>query len=223
MEIIIIVGLLAAIYWYYDIKEKSQPTKNRSSSSARNSNRSRGKAAKQDPLKGFVVVDVETTGLHAAKNKIIEIAAIKILDLNAKEHDTIQHLIKIKGKVPQRIVEITGITDSMLKDGVDIETAIKNLKDFCGDLPLVAYNADFDKGFLVAAANTVPIEINNEFHCALLMARKAFPGHSSYKLTAIAEHAGIETDGAHRAMQDCVMTVHVYDAALRKLGKAIAI
>lgn len=111
----------------------------------------------------------------------------------------------------------------MLKDGVDIETAIKDLKDFCGDLPLVAYNAEFDKGFLFAAANKVPVEITNEFHCALLMARKAFPGHSSYKLSAIADHAGINTDGAHRAMQDCVMTAQVYSAALQTLGKAIAI
>jgi DNA polymerase III alpha subunit (gram-positive type) len=167
---------------------------------------------------------VETTGLSPERNKIIEIAAIKVLRMENKEHATIQNLIRIKGKVPAKIIELTSITDDLLEsEGVELSLAINELKEFCGSLPLVAYNAKFDKGFLIKAAQDHGWTISNEFHCALLMAREAFPGHESYKLTSIAAHADIETSGSHRALADCTMTVQVYVAAFQKMKKAIAV
>jgi DNA polymerase III epsilon subunit family exonuclease len=184
----------------------------------------KGFKAKVSPSNGFVVFDLETTGLSPGRNKIIELAAIKVLNMANKEHATIEYLIRIKGKVPTKITELTTITDDLLAtEGVELSLAINELKEFCGSLPLVAYNAKFDKGFLLKAAQEQGWKISNEFHCALLMAREAFPGHDSYKLSSIAAHAGIETSGSHRALSDCSMAVQVYVAAFQKMKKAIAV
>jgi DNA polymerase III epsilon subunit family exonuclease len=186
--------------------------------------KSEGKPAKVSPENGFVVFDVETTGLNASRNKIIEIAAIKVSSLERTNHQTLDYLIRIKSKLPAKTIELTGITDEMLKnDGVGIDQAIAEFRAFCGDLPLVAYNAEFDKGFLSKAALDHEWTVENEFHCALLMAREAFPGHTNYKLSTLAGHAGIDTSNAHRALSDCVMAAQVYAAAYKKLGRAISV
>ena len=75
----------------------------------------------------FVVFDLETTGLDAAKHEIIEIAAIRV-NRDSTHHDTIQALVKPTKKVPKKIVELTGITLVMLdRDGKAIE---ESLRDF---------------------------------------------------------------------------------------------
>lgn len=225
MVILAILVIVVLAYFYFKSKTETASESDRSGARPKSTGRvsPKGRKANVSPDNGFVVFDLETTGLHAGRNKIIEIAAIKVSSLTSKDHATLEHLIKIKGKVPEKIVEITSITDEILKDGVDIKTVIAEFKEFCGNLPLVAYNAEFDKGFLKKAAEEIGWEINNEFHCALLMAKSAFPNHRSYKLTALANHANIEVKGAHRALADCVMAVQVYSAAYQKLGRAIAV
>ena len=228
MELVFVVVVLAVLYFYFSSKSKAkktaQRTEGRSSATQRNnSSKTKGKRSDTNPMDGFVVFDVETTGLNASRNKIIEIAAIKVTDLTSNEHATLEYLIKIDSRVPEKIVQITGITDQMLKDGVDLNTAMQGFKEFCGKLPLVAYNAEFDKAFLSRAAQEIQWTIENEFHCALQMAKLAFPGHNSYRLSELANHAGIETKGAHRALADCVMASQVYSAAYKKLGYVVSV
>ncbi|MCT7604832.1 exonuclease domain-containing protein [Aliarcobacter butzleri] len=62
----------------------------------------------------FVVFDIETTGLHSLRDEIIEIAAIKIENINSMKHKTFQSFIKPKKDIPFNITELTGITNSMV-------------------------------------------------------------------------------------------------------------
>jgi DNA polymerase III epsilon subunit family exonuclease len=165
----------------------------------------------------FVVVDVETTGLDPHKHQIIEIGAIKV-NRDSNNHVTFQALVKCNGKLPRKISEMTGITADMLeKDGGPLDTAIAEFLEFAGDLRLVAFNAPFDLAFLSKAASQIEKRIENPISDALDMARRAWPGRKSYRLVHLARDGGLSTDGMHRSLNDCRLTVTVYCAAAAKL------
>ncbi len=149
-------------------------------------------------------------------HQIIEIGAIRI-NAGSTKADTLRALIKIDGDVPTKITEITGITKGMLdREGEPIETALPQFLAFIGDLPLVAFNAKFDMGFLHAAAKAQGFKIKNKHSCALVMARRAWPGRKSYKLSELAKSAGLATQD-HRALDDCELALQIYMAAAIQL------
>ena len=165
----------------------------------------------------FIVVDVETTGLDSAKHKIIEIGAIKV-NRDSIHHDSFQAYIKIDGKLPGKIAEITGITKETLdQEGRAIEAVLPEFVEFIGGLRLVAFNAKFDLGFLTTAARQLDIKIDNPVSCALEMSRRAWPGLKSYRLVNLAEMGGLSTQGNHRALKDCELAATVYMSAAVKL------
>lgn len=165
----------------------------------------------------FIIVDVETTGLDSEKHKIIEIGAIKV-NRDSIHHDSFQAYIKIDGKLPGKITEITGITKETLdQEGRAIETVLPEFVEFIGGLRLVAFNAKFDLGFLTNAARQLDIKIDNPVSCALEMSRRAWPGLKSYRLVNLAEMGGLSTQGNHRALKDCELATTVYMSAAAKL------
>lgn len=166
----------------------------------------------------FVVFDLETTGLDSTKHKIIEIGAIRV-NRDSNKHETLRALIKIDGRVPAKITQLTGITNEMLaRDGESIETALPQFLKFCGDLRLVSFNAEFDMGFLLIAAHAQGLKVPNNCSCALKMARRAWPRRRSYKLAALAGDGGFGTQN-HRALGDCQLALTVYTAAASKLRR----
>ncbi len=168
----------------------------------------------------FVVLDLETTGLDPTKHEIIEIGAVKV-NRDSNKHVTFQALIKPSKKIPKKITHITGITREMVeKDGEDLESVIKEFIEFIGDLRLVAYNAEFDIGFLKTTAEYFGLTIKNPSSCALKMARRAWPGLKSYKLADLANTGDLSTKGTHRALKDCELTMIVYTSAASQLGMA---
>jgi DNA polymerase III epsilon subunit-like protein len=72
----------------------------------------------------FVVVDIETTGLDPDKHQILEIAAVKV-NRDSNHHTTLRGLVKIEGKVPKKITEITGITTEMLEQEGEPEVPLE--------------------------------------------------------------------------------------------------
>jgi len=168
--------------------------------------------------KQFVVFDLETTGLSSSRNEIIEIGAIKV-NMGSTEHQTFQALIKPTKNIPAKITKLTSITQKMVdEDGEKIEDVLKDFVEFIGDLRLVAYNSDFDMGFLEKVAKEQNIKIKNPVSCALKMSRRAWKGLDSYKLSDIAKIGGDSTKGSHRALKDCQMTVTVYTSAAHILN-----
>lgn len=166
----------------------------------------------------FAVVDVETTGLDCARHEIIEIGAIRA-HRDSQIHETFHALIRPTRKIPFRITEITGTTQAELdSNGESIESVLQEFIEFVGDLPLVAYNAEFDMGFLRASARRCKLRIGNGATCALKLARRAWPGLRNYKLTTVASAGGLSVAGAHRALRDCEMAMTVYAAAKEELA-----
>ena len=107
-------------------------------------------------------------------------------------HETFQTLVRPSRRVPKRITEITGITEQMVRaDGLELPQALAAFRDFVGDLPLVAFNAEFDDAFLRAAcAATSTDPFTNEVCCALQLSRRAWPWRKSFRLADI-DHAAV--------------------------------
>lgn len=152
----------------------------------------------------FVVIDFETTGLSPVTNKIIEIGAVKVLSGEiASQYTT---LVDPKVKISQEITNINGITNEMVTGKPDIDAAINQLIDFIGELPIVAHNASFDMGFLIANTDR---EINNTVFDTLKLCRENFEFKSNRLESACAE-LGIKEDGYHRALTDCICTAKLF-------------
>lgn len=186
--------------------------------------RSRGvKSVEQHDLsmlpERFIVFDFETTGLDPTRHEIIEIGAIRV-NRDSDDHETFQALVIPKGRITKKITEITGFTRAKLvAEGMPLEQALSEFRNFVGDLPMVAYNAPFDHSFLkMACAKTESEHFKNEVCCALAMARRAFPGRKSYRLIELARDGNLTLDDNHRALSDCHRAMIVYASAARTLG-----
>lgn len=166
----------------------------------------------------FVIIDLETTGLSATNDEIIEIGAIRAYR-DSDYHDTFETLVKPSIPIPSIITKITGISQKMVDDeGVELEEALRDFLEFIGDRRLVAYNMRFDIKFLRNAVKKIGMKITNPTSCALVMARRAWPGLKSYKLTELAKIGGFDTSSSHRALYDCEITMRVYTTAAVELG-----
>lgn len=162
----------------------------------------------------FVFFDLETTGLSPRGCKIIEMGALRVGEAG-EITGSFQALVRIDHALPYVITKLTGITNTMLARGERIEIVFPQFCEFVGGLPLVAYNASFDMGFLRAEAARQRIQLTNTPVCALAVTRARVPGLPSYKLKAVAEHFGIVERQTHRALDDCEMGLRVFSHAMR--------
>ena len=94
----------------------------------------------------YVVFDIETTGLSQTYDEIIEIAAHKVYQGGIV--DTFEVFVNPGFSIPERIVEITHITDEMVADALSIKEVLPKFMDFCEGSILVAHNAMFDVGMI---------------------------------------------------------------------------
>jgi DNA polymerase III alpha subunit (gram-positive type) len=117
------------------------------------------------------------------------------------------------------ITDLTGITQEMVDtEGQVLDEVMFTFKYFVGDLPIVAFNAVFDMRFLKNAGLKTGVRFDNPSICALTMARRAWPGRKSYKLSELAKDAQLPLTDNHRALGDSHRTLHLYIAATAKLG-----
>lgn len=167
------------------------------------------KGRQQDTC-GFITIDIETTGLDPEKDEILEIAAIKYIENN--EAEVFSRAVKVQNPLTKEISELTGITDDfLLKNGMDIETALKDFWDFVGRAKLVGYNISFDMSFLrnVSIEHKIKMQANKCIDI-LQLARRKVKGTKNYKMSTVASALGIEMVQKHRAESDCRLAFEIY-------------
>lgn len=157
----------------------------------------------------FVVFDIETTGLNPTTETITEIGAVKVK--NHQVTDVFQTFVNPKKPIPKNIVELTGITDEMVKDAPGIGDVLKSFYEFIGDSVLVAHNATFDTGFIKAAAAKHNMHFDFCFIDTVEFSR-ALLKHTvkNHKLNTIAAHLNISLENHHRASDDATATAHIF-------------
>ena len=168
------------------------------------------------PLDGeFVAFDLETTGLSNTKDAITEFGAVIIKD--GEVLDTFQSFVDPKRRLDEKNIELTGITDAMLEGAPEISEVLPAFLRFCGDRPLVAHNAEFDIGFVRAAARHLNIEFHPTYIDTLVLARKLLPELKKHKLDIVAEALKLPEFNHHRASDDALTCGLIYD----RLGKRL--
>ncbi len=162
----------------------------------------------------YVVFDLETTGMNAEVNRIIEIGAIKVIDNDIT--GTFNTLINPEQYIPQNIRRLVHITNNMVADKPAIDTVLPMFCDFIGELPLIAHNAPFDMGFLLANCRRENIVINNPVIDTLHLSRKYNRECEKHNLAYLTDYFDINLKNAHRAYFDALATCELYKIIQQK-------
>lgn len=162
------------------------------------------------PMSGsFVVYDTETTGLDPNTEFLTEIGAVVVE--NGQITDTFNTFVNPGKPIPPKIVELTGITDSMVADAPSPDEAIRQFAQFANGRVLVAHNAHkFDMRFMYAAADRAGIALENAYIDTLPMAQNLYPGLRNYKLNTINDYLEIEPFNHHRAVDDAMALAKIF-------------
>ena len=163
----------------------------------------------------YCVFDLETTGFSPKLEKITEIGIMKVKD--GKVIDTFSSFVNPEKPIPQRVVEVTNITDDMVRDAETIDKVLPKILDFMKGSVLVAHNAEFDIGFLKHYAKELGYEFDFTYLDTLTLAQDIFYDFKTYKLGRIAKNLGIKVEVAHRALDDVDTTVKVFNVMMKEL------
>ncbi len=173
----------------------------------------------------IVVLDFETTGLNTAKDRIIEIGAVKLA--HGQVVESYGKLINPGKVLPQRISEITNITDDMLKDAPRLEDIMDEFLGFLEGCPIAAHNASFDCSIF---RNELKRLGREEYKApeidTLMLSRKLYPQLKSHKLGSVCKALSVSLKGAHRAVNDAAATAQclakMFDDAKKHGAETIA-
>lgn len=169
--------------------------------------RQRLRASKKD---SYIVMDLETTGVHHSQDTIIEFGAIKIED--GVQTESFSRLVRCERPLPPQIVSLTGITDALLREqGIALEQALAEFLDFIGSEKLVGYNLSFDLDFLRKACKQFDQKFPSNQRIDLMStARRKVNGVANYKLETLADHFSLPHKRLHRALEDCELQYKLY-------------
>lgn len=166
-------------------------------------------------IQDYVALDLETTGLHPVRDRILEIGAIRVKQ--GKIEDRYSTLVDCRMRIPERITELTGITDEMLEEAraqgraPEVSQAVAELLEFCGDLPLLGHNILFDYSFVKQNAWNCGLEFEKEGIDTLKIAKVFLSDLPSRSLEALCAYYQIDTGGHHRAVEDAMAAASLYN------------
>ena len=168
----------------------------------------------------YVVFDFETTGFNAGgSDSIIEIGAVKIKDgMIIEKYD---ELINPGKPLPQKIIDVTNITDAMLEGKDNEENAVRRFIEWFGDCPMVAHNAKFDVSFLEMAYRKYNFgTFTNPVIDTLELSRTLDNTYARHSLSALVKRYEVPWDenAHHRGDYDAEGTALVFYKMLKKLS-----
>lgn len=156
----------------------------------------------------FICFDIETTGLSAARDKITEIGAVKVE--NGVITDTFSTFANPEMPIPQKITQLTGITDDMVKDAPSQSEAVSAFLEFAGNNVLVAHNAPFDTSFIAKACEDMGREYNYTSIDTVAISRAILTDIKNCKLDTVAKFLRLGDFNHHRATDDAEMLARIF-------------
>jgi DNA polymerase-3 subunit epsilon len=160
----------------------------------------------------YAIVDVETTGLSPAGEKITEIA-IYVHD-GQQIVEEFQSLVNPEKKIPYRIVQMTGINDHLVKDAPRFCEIAKKVVELTKDKILVGHNVRFDYSFIRGEFKSLGYDFQRKTLDTVKLSRKLIPGRRAYGLGKLCKDLGIENPSRHRAAGDAMATTRLFEMLL---------
>jgi DNA polymerase-3 subunit alpha (Gram-positive type) len=170
----------------------------------------------------FVVFDTETTGLSPADNRIIEIGAVKIRNMEIVEE--FSTFINPEMPIPEAASAVNNITDDMVRNAPLEKEAFEKFLSFCGGSKacLVAHNAPFDMGFIRSGFSRCGLDCDFAVVDTLTLSRAAVPEKRSHKLSKMVEHYKLGDFNAHRALDDAKVTALLFMKIISEANKGLS-
>ena len=162
--------------------------------------------------KTYAIIDIETTGGAANREKITEIAIV--VHDGEKILDTYETLINPERSIPYFITQVTGISDKMVADAPKFYEIAKQIVTLTEGAIFVAHNVRFDYGFIQEEFRRLGFTYMRKQLCTVRLSRQAFPGLRSYALGNLITHFNIKVKDRHRAMADAMATTEIFEMIL---------
>ena len=157
----------------------------------------------------MIILDVETTGFNPKRDKIIEVAALKLKA--GKIEDQFSTLINPLKPISTSISRLTGLTQADLKAAPSFQEIEDKLFRFMRGHRIYGYNVAFDKRFLVKGSKRFNCFIFKDY---LKFVKRRRPNYTDYKMKSVAKKLGIRVNASHRAIND----VNTLWEIMRRLG-----
>ncbi len=160
----------------------------------------------------FAIIDIETTGLSPAREKITEIALF--LHDGQQVVEEYSTLINPEKKISYRITQLTGINNQMVAGAPKFYEVAKKIVELTEGTVLVGHNVRFDYGFLRQEFLRLGFDFQRETLDTVRWSRKLIPGMPSYSLGKLCPRLGINNHARHRAAGDALATVKLFELLL---------
>ncbi len=160
----------------------------------------------------YAILDIETTGLSPAREKITEIAIF--LHDGTRITDEYSTLINPERKISYRITQITGINNHMVENAPRFFEVAAKIVKFTEGAIVVGHNVRFDYGFIRQEFLRLGFDFHRETIDTVKLSRKLIPGHPSYSLGKLCKDLGINNHARHRAAGDALATVRLFELLL---------
>ena len=160
----------------------------------------------------YAIIDIETTGLSPAKEKVTEIAIV--LHDGEKITGEFSTLINPEKKIPYRITQMTGISNQMVKGEPKFYEVAKQIVEMTQDRIIVGHNVRFDYGFLCNEFKSLGYDFQRSTLDTIKLSRKLIPGKKSYSLGKLCADLGIDNQARHRALGDALATTELFELLL---------
>jgi len=157
----------------------------------------------------LVSLDLETTGLKPTEDEIISIGAVR--QSKDGQIESFYQLIKAEKAIPEKIEKLTGINSEMLRSkGIGLESGLKMLQEFVGELPIIGYNLRFDEAFLTNGFRKVgQPDLSNQMIDLKPIVKEANRFLDNYQLKTVLSEYNVKNDKPHNSLSDAKATLEL--------------